>query len=256
MEPATMCSPSGNEASPGSHHQRGFKSLTPRGSTEKMGPRHGPIGKHHRQQRQTSKGPVKIYPADASNFKDLVYEHTSMRTSSSMLDVAAQPTSPLTPHSTSNSSAWGVMSQPTSPATPHSIQSSTPSPLTSPQSGYPKNGTNVNSLQLPSPVHAELSSLFNSQLSVPGTYSCHNAGLPFSYNTNLLDQSNSVHRCASRPCLGISSEAGNVPSDDGCPYGMRPKQFASQLSWERRNLSMSPRSYEKQLSLERFVFGG
>ncbi|KAI5080149.1 hypothetical protein GOP47_0005628 [Adiantum capillus-veneris] len=121
---------------------------------EKKSPRHGVsqgkqvqgrISKKQRH-RRSSKGAVKILPADEGNFKAVVFEHTCYMpspladcaavmepTSSPLADCAAvmETTSPLSLESNSSVWTWGSlpeaagssMSQPASPKTPTSLPS-------------------------------------------------------------------------------------------------------------------------------------
>lgn len=257
-----------NEASPNLHHEGGFKCNAYRVTNDKMGPRHGAVSKP-RQQRHTSKGTIKVYPADPKNFRALVYEHTRQLSSTPPPEVAAQPTSPLTPHSiSSTSSTWGFTSQPSSPTTPNSIPSNSTSPLSSPHHGQP-NGC-LYSNNLPFEVQAECSPHWDTQRNVPKPFemhaehsyhlhtqlnahpfkveehSCHlnthldahplrccaNQNLNSSHNT-ILHQSTYVPRCALMPCLGDSNGSNDTPSDYGRPQGISPGLFARVLSLER-----------------------
>ncbi|MCO5575853.1 hypothetical protein L7F22_029658 [Adiantum nelumboides] len=91
--------------------------------------------------RRSSKGNVKTLPANESNFKALVIQHTCMP-SSNTPHVIVEPTSPLSFQSNSSVSTWGSlsevagvsMSQPASPNTPTSSRPSFTSQPTSPLS--------------------------------------------------------------------------------------------------------------------------
>eukprot|EP00250_Pteridium_aquilinum_P007349 c17092_g1_i2 orf=2-844(-) len=226
-----------NEACPRDSHMRGFKHNDCKVAIEKMGPRQGAISKHPvaHQRRRSSKGDIKVLPADPTNFRALVYEHTCKPSSPTASNGVTPPASPLSPHSITRN----PMSHPTSPLTPHSITGN-PSPLkfmsqpTSPLSPHsissPVSPLSPSNLTLPSGFYSNTSQQANPSFNVnvnPQDFSSHlkvhldfSTFNPFESHTKCnpnvglspnLTNNAYVPRRASMTCLGVLNEGENVP---------------------------------------------